>query len=283
MVKNTNDAPSISGSAATSATAGGFYSFQPSASDPDGDNLTFSIAKRPSWASFNTNTGRLSGTPANDDAGIYEGIVIGVSDGTVSRSLPAFAITVSANLPSNRAPMISGTPVNSVDEGSTYSFKPTASDPDGDRLTFSIQNRPAWAGFNTSTGMLTGTPASGDATMYSNIRISVSDGVKTVNLAPFSVTVNSTATATGSASLSWVAPVTRADGDPLALSEIEGYTLYYGESAGNYANSRQINDVSSTSITITDLPFSTYYFVVTTRDTLGKESAFSEMVKAVVN
>jgi hypothetical protein len=130
---------------------------------------------------------------------------------------------------------------------------------------------------------LSGTLASGDAGIFNNIRISVSDGAKTANLAPFSVTVSSTAPETGSATLSWVAPATRANGDPLALSEIEGYTLYYGESAGNYANSRQINDVSSTSITITDLPFSTYYFVVTTRDTLGKESAFSEMVKAVVN
>jgi hypothetical protein len=183
----------------------------------------------------------------------------------------------------NNAPSISGSAATSATAGGFYSFQPSAGDPDGDRLTFSIQNRPPWAGFDTSTGRLTGTPASGDAGIFNNIRISVSDGAKTANLARFSVTVSSTAPEIGSATLSWVAPVTRANGDPLALSEIEGYTLYYGESAGNYANSRQINDVSSTSITIADLPFSTYYFVVTTRDTLGKESAFSEMVMAVVD
>ena len=119
-VQNTNDAPSLSGSAATSAAAGGFYSFQPNASDPDGDDLTFTITKRPSWAFFNTDTGRLSGTPANGDAGTYDGIIISVSDGSVSRSLPAFAITVNASLPSNRAPVIGGAPASSVAEDSVY-------------------------------------------------------------------------------------------------------------------------------------------------------------------
>ena len=68
-----------------------------------------------------------------------------------------------------------------------------------------------------------------------------------------------------------------------ALSEIARYTIYYGESAGRYPNSLQINDVSSTSSTIPDLPFGTYFFVVTTRDTLDGESEFSEMVTAAVN
>ena len=279
-VSNTNDAPVISGTPATSVAEDSAYLFQPTASDADGDSLTYSISNRPAWASFNNATGRLSGTPKNADVGSYSNIRITVSDGTASASVGPFSITVSNT---NDAPVISGTPATSVDEGSAYSFKPTASDPDGDNLTFSIQNRPTWASFNTSTGSLTGTPASGDADIYSNIRISVSDGVKTVNLAPFSVTVNSTATGTGSATLSWVAPATRANGDALALSEIAGYTIHYGESAGSYPDSLYIDGVSSTSITITDLPFGTYYFVVTTRDTLDKESAFSEMVTAVVN
>jgi hypothetical protein len=270
----------ISGSPATSAAEDSAYVFQPTASDADGDGLTFSISNRPAWASFNSSTGRLSGTPKNSHVGSYNNILITVSDGAASASVGPFSITVNNT---NDAPVISGTPATSVDEGSAYSFKPTASDPDGDNLTFSIQNRPPWAGFNTSTGSLTGTPASGDAGTYSNIRISVSDGAKTVNLAPFSVTVNSTATGTGSATLSWVAPATRANGDALALSEIAGYTIHYGESAGSYPDSLYIDGVSSTSITITDLPFGTYYFVVTTRDTLDKESAFSEMVTAVVN
>jgi hypothetical protein len=190
-VKNTNDAPTISGSPVISATAGGFYSFQPSASDPDNDSLNFSIEKRPLWANFDTGTGRLSGTPANGDAGDYDGIVISVSDGNVSRSLPAFTITVNASLPSNRAPVISGTPVTSVAEDSAYVFQPTASDADGDSLTFSISNLPSWASFN-STGLLSGTPKNGDAGPYKNILITVSDGAASASIGPFDITVSDT-------------------------------------------------------------------------------------------
>jgi hypothetical protein len=39
-------------------------------------------------------TGRLYGQPTLDNLGIYDGIVISVSDGSASRSLPEFAIAV---------------------------------------------------------------------------------------------------------------------------------------------------------------------------------------------
>ncbi len=102
-------------------------------------------------------------------------------------------------------------------------------------------------------------------------------------MAAFNVTVNSTSAGTGSAILSWEAPVDRASGDPLALSEITGYTVHFGESAGSYPNVLDIDDVTATSVKITDLPFGSYYFVVTTRDTQGRESAFSEMVSKIIN
>jgi hypothetical protein len=72
------------------------YSFQPSASDSVGNALTFAIANKPAWASFDTATGALSGTPTTAQAGTYANIVISVSDGSASASLPAFSITVSA-------------------------------------------------------------------------------------------------------------------------------------------------------------------------------------------
>ena len=44
--------------------------------------------------------------------------------------------------PANRAPVITWTARSLVTVGNTYFFVPTASDPDGDTLTFSIVNRP---------------------------------------------------------------------------------------------------------------------------------------------
>jgi hypothetical protein len=84
--------------------------------------------------------------------------------------------------------------------------------------------------------------------------------------------------ATSSASLSWTAPVARGDGSALALSEIGGYTVYYGASADNLPYSIRINHGSVTSVTINDLPAGTYYMVVTARDTEGRESGPSKLV-----
>jgi hypothetical protein len=88
--------PTISGTPATTATVGQAYSFQPTATGASGATLTFSIANQPSWATFNTTTGALSGTPAAAAVGTYASVSISVSDGTHTATLPAFTITVKA-------------------------------------------------------------------------------------------------------------------------------------------------------------------------------------------
>lgn len=87
--------PTITGSPATVVVVGNGYSFAPAASAASGQALTFSIANKPAWASFDETTGQLSGTPGAADIGTTAGIVISVSDGSQSASLPAFALTVS--------------------------------------------------------------------------------------------------------------------------------------------------------------------------------------------
>lgn len=87
----------------------------------------------------------------------------------------------------------------------------------------------------------------------------------------------------GATTLSWIAPVARGDGIPLSISEISGYTLYYGESAGDLSSSVTINDAYTTFVTVTDLPLGTYYFVVTAHDTDGLESAYSNTLTKIVN
>ena len=173
-----NTAPTISGTPTTAVYRNDSYSFTPTGADADNDSLTYNIANKPSWATFNQTTGALTGTAA---AGVYSDIVITVSDGTDTADLAAFTITVT-----NRAPSISGTATASAETGDAYSFTPTASDADGDTLTYSIQNKPAWATFSTTTGALTGTTTAGT---FTNIVISVSDGIATTDLASFTIAV----------------------------------------------------------------------------------------------
>jgi hypothetical protein len=89
-------APQISGAAATSASVGQSYSFQPSATDADGDVLKFSISGAPNWVKLNTATGLITGTPTSADVGVDAGIVLQVSDGKATVSLAPFTITVAA-------------------------------------------------------------------------------------------------------------------------------------------------------------------------------------------
>jgi len=94
----TNTAPTISGSPALTITAGETYGFTPLASDADGDPLTFSVANSPNWASFNSSTGQLSGSPQTGNTGTHPNIVISVSDGTETANLASFSITVTSNV-----------------------------------------------------------------------------------------------------------------------------------------------------------------------------------------
>ncbi|HET7756980.1 MAG TPA: putative Ig domain-containing protein [Steroidobacteraceae bacterium] len=192
----TNSPPLISGTPATSIVAGQSYSFTPSASDADGDTLTFTVQNLPPWASFNASTGQLSGTAAQ--TGTFPNIVISVSDGLQSSALAAFTITVSGASVTNSPPVISGQPAPSVRAGSIYSFTPSASDPDGDALTFAVQNLPSWATFSSSTGTLSGTPGAAQAGSYANIVISVSDGTSAVSLPAFAIQVAAPLTISGS-------------------------------------------------------------------------------------
>ena len=184
----TNSPPTISGSAQAVITVGNPYDFTPTASDADGDTLTFSINNKPAWAGFSTSSGHLSGTPGAGDEGTYSNIVITVTDGTDGSSLAPFSITVNV-APVNQPPTISGTPASTAAEGSAYVFVPTASDPEGVVLTFTITGKPDWTSFDSTSGSLSGTPAATDVGIHGNILISVSDGMQTVGLAPFSITV----------------------------------------------------------------------------------------------
>ena len=271
-----NSAPTIAGVPPTSVTAGQAYSFTPTASDPDaGQTLRFGIANQPAWASFDIVTGRLSGTPTSANVGSYGNIVISVSDGIASATLPAFTITVAA---ANRAPTISGAPPTSVTAGQAYSFRPTASDPDGQTLTFSIVNPPTWATFNSATGALTGTPTSSQVGTYSNIVITASDGSLSASLPAYSITVADVQT--GSATLRWTPPTLNEDGSP--ITNLSGYRIYYGTNSANLSMVLQLPNPGLTSAMVENLSPATWYFAVKAYNTANVESSLSNIASKTI-
>ena len=270
-VKTTNTAPKISGAPVTSATAGQVYSFQPSATDAEGNPLGFSIQNKPAWASFSTATGKLAGTPT---AGTYSNIVISVSDGKLAASLPAFGIAVGGG---NTAPKISGTPSTSLNANSVYSFQPTASDANGDALTFSIANKPSWATFSSTTGKLSGTPDASSVGTYSNVVVSVSDGKIATSLPAFSIAVNQMSL--GAVTLSWTPPTQNTDGT--SLTNLAGYRVVYGTSASALNQVVQLN-AGVSSVVVDNLAPATYYFAVRAYTSAGLESSNSNIGTKIV-
>jgi hypothetical protein len=273
------DAPSISGTAGTAGTVGQAYSFTPTAHDPDGKALSFAIVNRPDWATFNTATGTLSGTPAAANEGSYPGIGITVTNGSESATLPAFGITVTAATPP-ASPTISGSPAKTDVAGTAYSFTPTSTDPSHGTLTFSIVNAPSWATFNTATGELSGTPSAADVGASSAITISVSDGTSGATLPSFSITVTQPPVTNGTASLNWTAPTTNVNGTP--LTNLAGYVVYYGNSATAMTHSAPISNPDTTSYVITGLTTGTWYFEVMAVNSASVESSASAIASKTI-
>lgn len=179
---------------------------------------------------------------------------------------------------SNRAPTISGTPPTSLAVGQAYDFQPSASDPDGDALTFSIQNRPQWATFSSTTGRLQGMPGAADVGQFAGVTISVSDGRASAALGAFSIAVNQIAV--GSATLSWSPPTTNADGS--TITDLSGYRIYYGQSSTSLSQTIVISNPGTIRWVVENLSPATWYFSMTSYNSSGVESARTSVVSTTL-
>jgi hypothetical protein len=72
--------------------------FTISATDPDGDALTYSASNLPQGASFNPTTRTFSWTPTDDQTGLYSDVRFQVSDGSLTDS-QTVSITVTSSSP----------------------------------------------------------------------------------------------------------------------------------------------------------------------------------------
>ncbi|ARD45002.1 putative Ig domain-containing protein [Colwellia sp. PAMC 21821] len=170
-----NSAPVISSTGMNTVVAGFLYSYTLVSSDVDGDALTSSATNLPTWLSFDSATGILSGTPAEGDSGDHA-ITLTVSDGTLEVT-QSFTISVTLPIAENNAPVITSTAITNATVGEVYTYTLIATDADNDMLTMSttIPSELSWLTFDAATGILSGTPASGDVATTA-ITLTVSDG-----------------------------------------------------------------------------------------------------------
>lgn len=84
---------------------------------------------------------------------------------------------------------LSGTPRETVMNGSEYDFVPEASVPVGATYSFKVEHLPIWATFDQAWGRIRGVPDSGHVGTYPDIRITLTSGETSVSLPPFTVSV----------------------------------------------------------------------------------------------
>ncbi|MDP3790309.1 MAG: putative Ig domain-containing protein, partial [Candidatus Omnitrophota bacterium] len=173
VVSNTNMAPVLASIGNKAVSENSLLEFAISASDNDGDALTYSAANLPSGASFNTATHVFSWTPGYTAAGSYSNVTFTVSDGSAADSE---TITITVNN-TNRKPVInslSATPSLDVGEGENITIAIDVSDPDGDTLSYFVQNEPEGSGFVNNDFYWT--PDYTQAGVYSDVTFTVYDG-----------------------------------------------------------------------------------------------------------
>lgn len=193
---------------------------------------------------------------------------------------------------------ISGNPATTLTAGGQYSFLPSVSTPAASRskIAFSIRNKPFWATFNTTTGLLTGNASSNQLGQYPSVTITASDGVSSAQLPPFTITVVSAARSTptasksttsspqggsGSVTLYWTPATENIDGS--TLTNLAGYIINYGTSASSLTNILKIPSTGVADYVVSNLAPATYYFDIRAYTTNGTESPPSGVVSTTVD
>ncbi len=263
-----NNTPALAAIGDKTVDEGSLLTFDVSATDADGDLLTYSIQNPPSGASFTDRT--FTWTPAYDQAGSYS-VTFVVSDPDGAQDSETITITVN-NV--NRSPELQSIGNKSVNENDTLSFTVSATDPDGDTITYSVDPLPSGAALSGAT--FTWTPSYAQAGGYS-LTFTASDGqaqdsetitvtVNNVNRSPVLDAIADQTIYTGNL-LSFAVSATDPDGDSVQYSasglptgsEFSGSTFSWTPTVGQTgtysvtftASDGQLSDSVTVDITVT--------------------------------
>jgi hypothetical protein len=165
-------------------TEGELLTFTATATDADaGETLTFSLINLiPAGAAIDPNTGEFTWTPtSNQGPGGYD-VTVQVTDNATEPCAVSEIIHVTVNDAGgeNQCPVLAAIGDKTVTEGQLLTFTATATDADGDPLTFSLINLiPAGAAIDPNTGVFTWTPTPDQGPGASDVTIQVSDNAAT--------------------------------------------------------------------------------------------------------
>ena len=172
---------------------GDSYSYQVMATDADNDALAYSLIQTPStpaWLSINSQTGLITGIAPSVNSNTNFNVKVKVLDEHGAYDTQTYTLTVKdvSQPPVNNPPTLNSIPNQNIDEGDSYSYQVTATDPENDDLTYSINGAPQ--GFTISTnGLISGTAPGVSSDTDFQIEVQVSDGINPTVTQTYTLTV----------------------------------------------------------------------------------------------
>lgn len=181
-----NRPPIIQSSPVTQIATDDTYHYFVAATDPDGDDVQFTLVDAPAGMTIDSVTGEIQWASTND--GVHA-VSLEVFDGE-SVSSQSFVLTVGDTSVNPSSPLILSTPTLIAAVGQTYIYVPFAQDQDGDALTFSALTSPTGLTIDSDSGTMEWSPTS-DQIGFHTLTLRVDDGRGGVSTQLFTVEVQS--------------------------------------------------------------------------------------------
>ena len=239
------------------------------------DNSTQNLTTSATWKSSSTTVAAISNAAGSN------GKATSVAAGSTTITATSGSISGSTTLTVTSATLVSiaVTPTNqSISLGATQQFTAT-----GTYSNSSTQNLTTAVTWKSSTAAIA---SISNAAGSNGLATSVAAGSTTITATSGSVSGTATLAVTGSGvvSLAWDAPTTNTDGSSLnPATDLSLYKIYYGSASLTYATVVNVTNPGTTTISKTlNLSPGTYYFSVTTVDSSGQESSYSNEVMKTI-
>ena len=171
-VQNVDREPVLSHIGNKTADENQLLTFNISARDPDGDEITYSAMNLPEGADFNPSSKNFSWVPDYNDSGDHNVEFIAEANGLNNSEIVTIKV-----VNTDREPILYPIGNKTVNENSTLNFVISAIDHDNDPIIYNVSNLPEGAHFNATTGIFNWHTGYNDSGSYNVQFISIANNL----------------------------------------------------------------------------------------------------------
>ncbi|TVS20796.1 MAG: hypothetical protein EA424_02160, partial [Planctomycetaceae bacterium] len=175
LVGQVNRPPSFTSVPNVSVAQDVTYQYTAKAHDPDGHPIRYHLTAAPVGMAIESSTGQIVWAPDSQSLPLgHHHVAVQADDGFGGLAQQSFVLAVHPPL-ANRPPQFRSIPVVTAAVGTDYAYQTQAFDPDGDTLTYGLDEAPAGMVIDQTTGLIQWTPTE-DQQGQHTVLVVVSDG-----------------------------------------------------------------------------------------------------------